>query len=190
MPTVWPPTQITKQRKYIHRFHEPQWVNQQFFICFLTDEKCLDDKHNTSGQRQTYPTPQQRTSRLTHGALAAEGAPQALHGASWLQFGFLQRVGVGLRRVRAAGYSVRTRLWQSRAKIKRFLPELLIGLMTNRFDDQASTHRTCSEREQWYLLDMCFLMVSLTDLTFLPREIRDSEGDLTSPLKPLSPSFV
>ena len=39
---------------------------------------------------------------------------------------------------------------------------------------------TCSERELLYFLDMRFLMVSFTDLTFLPREMRDVVGDLTT----------
>lgn len=42
--------------------------------------------------------------------------------------------------------------------------------------------QTCSEKELLYFLDMRFLMVSLTDLTFLPREIRDVVGDLTTSL--------
>lgn len=42
---------------------------------------------------------------LTHGALTAEGAPQTLHWSSSLEFGFLQRVCVGVRRLRAAGSS-------------------------------------------------------------------------------------
>lgn len=47
---------------------------------------------------------------------------------------------------------------------------------------------TCSETELWYLLVMCFLIVSRTDLTFLPSEMRDVAGDLTGSLMP-SPSL-
>lgn len=42
--------------------------------------------------------------------------------------------------------------------------------------------QTCSEKELLYFFDIRFLMVSLTDLTFLPREIRDVVGDLTTSL--------
>lgn len=41
---------------------------------------------------------------------------------------------------------------------------------------------TCSEKELLYFLDMRFLMVSLTDLTFFPREMRDVVGDFTTSL--------
>ncbi len=40
---------------------------------------------------------------LTHGALSAEGTPQTLHRSSGLEFGFLQRVCVRVRRLWAAG---------------------------------------------------------------------------------------
>lgn len=41
---------------------------------------------------------------------------------------------------------------------------------------------TCSERDPAYFLDMRFLIVSFTDLTFFPREIRDVVGDFTASL--------
>lgn len=41
---------------------------------------------------------------------------------------------------------------------------------------------TCSDKELLYFFDMRFLMVSLTDLTFFPSEIRDVVGDLTTSL--------
>ncbi len=41
---------------------------------------------------------------------------------------------------------------------------------------------TCSERDPAYFLDMRFLIVSFTDLTFFPREIRDVAGDFTASL--------
>lgn len=41
---------------------------------------------------------------------------------------------------------------------------------------------TCSDRELLYFFDMRFLIVSFTDLTFLPSEIRDVVGDLTTSL--------
>lgn len=41
---------------------------------------------------------------------------------------------------------------------------------------------TCSEKELLYFFDMRFLMVSLTDFTFFPREMRDVVGDLTTSL--------
>lgn len=41
---------------------------------------------------------------------------------------------------------------------------------------------TCSERDPVYFLDMRFLIVSLTDLTFFPREMRDVVGDFTASL--------
>ncbi len=41
---------------------------------------------------------------------------------------------------------------------------------------------TCSDKELLYFFDMRFLIVSLTDLTFLPSEIRDVVGDLTTSL--------
>lgn len=41
---------------------------------------------------------------------------------------------------------------------------------------------TCSEKELLYFFDMRFLIVSLTDLTFLPSEIREVVGDLTTSL--------
>lgn len=47
---------------------------------------------------------------LTHGALSAEGTPQTLHWSSGLEFGFLQRVCVCVRRRWAAGSSARARL--------------------------------------------------------------------------------
>ena len=37
---------------------------------------------------------------------------------------------------------------------------------------------TCSDKELLYFLEMRFLMVSFTDFTFFPREIRDVLGDL------------
>ncbi len=46
---------------------------------------------------------------LTHGALSAEGTPQTLHRSSGLEFGFLQRVCVRVRRLWAAGSSTRAR---------------------------------------------------------------------------------
>lgn len=42
--------------------------------------------------------------------------------------------------------------------------------------------QTCSEGELLYFFDMRFLIVSFTDLTFLPSEIRDVVGDLTTSL--------
>lgn len=42
--------------------------------------------------------------------------------------------------------------------------------------------QTCSEKELLYFFDMRFLMVSLTDLTFFPREMRDVVGDLITSL--------
>lgn len=47
---------------------------------------------------------------------------------------------------------------------------------------------TCSETELWYLLVICFLIVSRTDLTFLPSEMRDVAGDLMGTRRP-SPSL-
>lgn len=47
---------------------------------------------------------------LTHGALSAERAPQALHGAPRLQLGLLQGVRVWLGGLGRAGRPVRTRL--------------------------------------------------------------------------------
>lgn len=41
---------------------------------------------------------------------------------------------------------------------------------------------TCSDKELLYFFDIRFLIVSLTDLTFLPSEIRDVVGDLTTSL--------
>lgn len=41
---------------------------------------------------------------------------------------------------------------------------------------------TCSDKELLYFFDMRFLIVSLTDLTFLPSEIREVVGDLTTSL--------
>ena len=41
---------------------------------------------------------------------------------------------------------------------------------------------TCSDKELLYFLDMRFLIVSFTDFTFLPSEIRDVVGDLTTSL--------
>lgn len=41
---------------------------------------------------------------------------------------------------------------------------------------------TCSDKELLYFFDMRFLIVSFTDLTFLPSEMRDVVGDLTTSL--------
>lgn len=46
----------------------------------------------------------------------------------------------------------------------------------------SSVRLTCSDSELLYFFDMRFLIVSFTDLTFLPREIRVVLGDLTTSL--------
>lgn len=46
---------------------------------------------------------------------------------------------------------------------------------------------TCSDGEGLYFLDMRFLMVSLTDFTFFPREIREGVGDLDASLMLMLP---
>lgn len=55
------------------------------------------------------------------------------------------------------------------------------------FDFVHYNVRTCSESEEWYRLEMCFLMVSLTDLTFLPKEIRGVGGHFMASL--MTPSL-
>lgn len=47
---------------------------------------------------------------------------------------------------------------------------------------QVCLCQTCSDKELLYFFDMRFLIVSLTDLTFLPSEIRDVVGDFTTSL--------
>lgn len=44
------------------------------------------------------------------------------------------------------------------------------------------TLHTCSDKELLYFFDILFFMVSFTDFTFLPRDIREAEGDLTTSL--------
>lgn len=53
-----------------------------------------------------------------------------------------------------------------------------IQIMWNCYLLQIIPHGTdtCSDGEL-YFLDMCFLMVSFTDFTFFPREIRDGVGE-------------
>lgn len=48
---------------------------------------------------------------------------------------------------------------------------------------------TCSETELLYFLDILFLMVSFTDFTFFPREMREAVGDLIMSLYTKSPSL-
>lgn len=48
---------------------------------------------------------------------------------------------------------------------------------------------TCSETELLYFLDILFLIVSFTDFTFFPREMREAVGDLITSLYTKSPSL-
>lgn len=48
---------------------------------------------------------------------------------------------------------------------------------------------TCSGTELLYFLDILFLIVSFTDLTFFPREMREAVGDLMTSLYTKSPSL-
>lgn len=150
------------------------------------------DKHRTSGvSKSSYKNTELfvrkprsgpctvKTPRRTHGTLSAQRTPQAFHRPARLQFGFLQRVRVHLRGVRAAGYAI----WAWLGHKVEQLP-ITRNLPNNKSQTCGGPVHTCSEIEQWYLLDICFLIVSLTDLTFLPREIRDAAGDLRGSLRP------